>query len=86
MQWFQEELIFSLLSVVTCHYYFLKMTISGTGLLANAMNRFSAATMVNITADSPPSYKAALLNVLQQGAASSGGPIIEWSPDGQKSG
>ncbi|KAI1697919.1 hypothetical protein Ddc_19433 [Ditylenchus destructor] len=50
------------------------------------MNRFSAATMVNITADSPPSYKAALLNVLQQGAASSGGAIIEWSPDGQKSG
>ncbi|CAD5231510.1 unnamed protein product [Bursaphelenchus xylophilus] len=40
------------------------------------MNRFAAATLVNFTADGQPSYKAALLTVLQQ--QKQGGADEEW--------
>uniref|UniRef100_A0A915CQT1 Ubiquitin-like protease family profile domain-containing protein n=1 Tax=Ditylenchus dipsaci TaxID=166011 RepID=A0A915CQT1_9BILA len=58
---------------------------SGAGnLLSAAMNRFSAATLVNFTASgesigalSPPSYKAQLLSVLQQGGG--GANPSDWT-------
>src|SRR5437762_2359127 len=46
------------------------------------MNRFSAVSLVNITAEhAPPSYKAALLSVLEAQKHHQGSGEA-WSPDG----